>query len=93
MRLLRDGEDAYSELERQILAARHTIHIATFILGRDAVGRRVVQLLARRAREGVRVRLQLDALGCFFSRGRFVDPGLDLLLLVPLFGRVDVVVL
>lgn len=74
IRLLRDGEDAYAELERRILAARHSIHIATFILGRDAVGRRLVQLLARRARDGVRVRLQLDALGCFFSRGRFVDP-------------------
>ena len=74
VRLLRDGEDAFAELERRILAARHTIHIATFILGRDATGRRVVQLLARRAREGVKVRLQLDALGCFFSRGRFVEP-------------------
>lgn len=74
VRLLRDGEDAFAELERRILAARHTIHVATFILGRDAVGRRLVQLLARRAREGVRVRLQLDALGCFFSSGRFVEP-------------------
>ncbi len=74
VRLLRDGEDAFAELERRILAARHSIHIATFILGRDATGRRIVQLLARRAREGVKVRLQLDALGCFFSRGRFVEP-------------------
>lgn len=73
-RLLLSGEDAFAELENQILAARHTIHIATYILGRDAVGRRIVKLLARRAREGVKVRLQLDALGCFFSSGRFVEP-------------------
>jgi len=74
LRLLRTGEEAFAELESRILSARHTIHIATFILARDPVGRRLVHLLARRAREGVRVRLQLDALGCFFSRGRFVDP-------------------
>lgn len=74
VRLLTSGLDAFFELERQILAARHTIHIATFILGRDAVGRRIVNLLARRAREGVQVRLQLDALGCFFSSKHFVDP-------------------
>ncbi|MEY4489526.1 MAG: hypothetical protein RIQ79_2034 [Verrucomicrobiota bacterium] len=74
IRLLTSGQDAYFELERQILAARHTIHIATFILARDAVGRRIVNLLARRAREGVQVRLQLDALGCFFSSRRFVNP-------------------
>ena len=74
VRLLTTGEETYAELERQILAARHTIHIATYILGRDRVGKQIVRLLARRAREGVRVRLQLDALGCFFSSGRFVDP-------------------
>ncbi len=74
VRLLTSGQDTYFELERQILAARHTIHIATFILARDPVGRRIVNLLARRAREGVRVRLQLDALGCFFSSRSFVNP-------------------
>jgi len=74
VRLLTDGVEAYEEFERQILAARHTIHIATFILARDYVGRRLVHLLARRAREGVQVRLQLDALGCFFSSRGFVDP-------------------
>lgn len=74
VRLLTSGEEAFAELERQILAARHTIHIATYILGRDQVGKQLVKLLASRAREGVQVRLQLDALGCFFSSGRFVDP-------------------
>ena len=74
VRLLLTGEDAFAEFERRILAARHSIHVAAFILSRDQVGRRLVQLLARRAREGVRVRLQLDALGCFFSSRRFVDP-------------------
>ncbi len=73
-RLLASGEEAFAELERQILTAKHTIHIATFILGRDPVARHLVKLLARRAAEGVKVRLQLDALGCFLSSRRFVDP-------------------
>lgn len=68
------GEDAYRELERHILEAKHTIHVMTFILARDATGRRLVKLLAQRAREGVKVRLLLDSLGCFFSKGRFCDP-------------------
>jgi cardiolipin synthase len=74
VRLLTDGEAAFAEFEKHIRAARHTIHIATFILGRDSVGRRLVALLAERARAGVKVRLQLDALGCFFSSGLFVEP-------------------
>lgn len=74
VRLLTTGEDAYAALEENIRAARHTIHITTFILGRDDVGRRLVRLLAQRAREGVKVRLLLDAVGCFFSSRGFVDP-------------------
>ncbi len=74
VRLLTNGEEAYAELERRILEARHTIHLMTFILGRDATGRRIVELLAQRAREGVKVRLLLDAVGCFLSSRRFADP-------------------
>lgn len=74
VRLVTDGETAYAELERLIREARHSIHITTFILGRDDTGRRLIELLAARAREGVKVRLLLDALGCLLSSRRFVDP-------------------
>ena len=74
LKLLTTGEDAFAELERQIISAKHTIHVMTFILSRDAVGKRLVKLLAQRAREGVKVRLLLDSLGCFMSSGRFVEP-------------------
>lgn len=74
VKLLLSGEDDYAELERQIQGAKHSIHITTFILGRDATGRRLVELLARRAREGVTVRLLLDALGCLRTSGAFVEP-------------------
>ncbi len=72
--LIETGEQAFAEFERQILAAKHSIHITTFILARDETGKRLVKLLARRAREGVKVRLLLDALGSFLSNGRFVQP-------------------
>lgn len=71
---LSTGEESFQHLEQQILAARHSIHIMTFILARDQVGKRLVQLLARKAREGVKVRLLLDALGCFMSSRGFCDP-------------------
>jgi cardiolipin synthase len=74
VQLLTTGEEAYAALEDHIRNARHSIHIMTFILGRDNVGRRLVQLLAQRAREGIKVRLMLDAVGCLFSSRGFVDP-------------------
>jgi cardiolipin synthase len=74
VRFLLTGEEDFAELERQILAARRSIHLATFILSNDATGRRIVDLLAQRAREGVKVRLLLDAVGCLFTSRGFVDP-------------------
>ena len=74
VRLITTGEQAYAELEGLILRAQHSIHIATFILSRDDTGRHLVNLLAKRARAGVKVRLQLDGLGCLLSSWGFVDP-------------------
>jgi cardiolipin synthase len=74
VRFLLTGEEDFAELERQILAAKHSIHFTTFILSRDDVGRRIVDLLAKRAREGIKVRLLLDAVGCLISSHGFVDP-------------------
>lgn len=71
LKLLTTGEDTYAELERLIGSAKHTIHISTFIVGRDDTGRRVLRLLAARARDGVKVRLLLDAVGCMFVRRSF----------------------
>jgi cardiolipin synthase len=71
---LTSGEESYERLEYGILHAKHSIHLMTFILGRDVVGKRLVNLLAQRAREGVKVRLLLDGLGCFLSAGRFCNP-------------------
>jgi cardiolipin synthase len=67
LRLLTTGEDEFAELERQIREARHSIHLTTFILRMDDTGRRVVELLTERAKQGVKVRLLLDAIGCLFA--------------------------
>jgi len=63
--LLPDGEAAFARLCCEIDDAEHTIHIATYILGNDATGQAIVERLTRRAKEGVKVRLLLDSLGCW----------------------------
>lgn len=68
------GESAFLAMMRLCASARECIHVGTFILGRDETGRAVVDMLARKAREGVQVRLLLDGLGCLWSSGRFVQP-------------------
>lgn len=68
------GEAAYQRLYTMIDSARETVHVTTFILGHDEVGRALVALLAKKARDGVRVRLLLDGLGSMWTRRGFVRP-------------------
>ncbi len=68
------GETAYAGLMRMFEEARETIHVTTFILGHDEVGRAVIEALARKAREGVKVRLLLDGLGCIRTSRGFSEP-------------------
>ncbi len=72
--MLADGLDDYRKLMELIEGAKESIHITTFILSKDDVGRRIIEALARKAAQGVKVRLLLDALGSFRSGGSFVDP-------------------
>jgi cardiolipin synthase len=74
LRLLTTGEDAYAALEEQINRAQTHIHITAFIVGRDDTGRRLIRLLAKRARDGVKVRLLLDSVGCMFLSRDFLHP-------------------
>jgi phosphatidylserine/phosphatidylglycerophosphate/cardiolipin synthase-like enzyme len=64
VRVLRDGRENYPAWEDAIQSARTSIHIEMYIIHRDAVGRRFVDLLAARARDGVRVRILYDWFGC-----------------------------
>ena len=72
--LLTRGEEAFRHLVRIIDEAKTTIHITTYILGREDVGREIVARLARRAAEGVSVRLLLDDVGSWRIGRRFLAP-------------------
>jgi phosphatidylserine/phosphatidylglycerophosphate/cardiolipin synthase-like enzyme len=73
VRVLRDAGENYPAWEQAIDAATSTIHIEMYIVRYDRTGRRFIDLLARRVREGVTVRLSYDWFGCQFAplRGIF----------------------
>lgn len=64
VRVLRDGGENYAAWEAAMRGARRTIHLEMYIVHRDKVGRRFVDLLAAKAREGVTVRVVYDWFGC-----------------------------
>ncbi len=67
--LITTGEAAYVRLLELIQGATRSIDVTMFILGRDATGDAVVDALAKRAAQGVKVRMILDAVGSTRSRG------------------------
>ena len=62
------GEGKFETMLRDIEQAREFIHLQYFILENDLTGRRLIELLQRKAREGVRVRVLYDYVGSFYMR-------------------------
>ena len=58
-----DGPQTYAAIESDLRAARHHIHLETFIFGADDIGRRFGELLARKRKDGVEVRVLYDSIG------------------------------
>jgi cardiolipin synthase len=74
LELVTSGEVAYERVVELIKAARSTIHITTYILGRDAGSRSLIECLTRRAAEGVAVRLLIDDVGSWRLDRKLLAP-------------------
>ena len=73
--LMVDAQQAYPAIERMIREATHHVHVLFYIWRNDATGRHFRDLLVEKAREGVEVRLLVDAVGSLHvRRGGFMEP-------------------
>jgi cardiolipin synthase A/B len=70
--LLATGEEAYRAIVDLIGQARRSLHISTLILADDEVGAELVARLEEKARQGVEVRLLIDALFRFRAPRRLL---------------------
>jgi cardiolipin synthase len=77
----------FDALEADIRAARRTVHIESFVWTRGVLERRFVDLLCAKVRDGVEVRLLIDAMGGNRADGRQLrrlqDCGVDLAVYCP----------
>lgn len=74
VRLLKSGNAFLSELLRAIAGAQEHVHIETYIIEDDPVGRLVRDALIKCAARGVEVRLLYDDVGCWNVPQRFFRP-------------------
>ena len=72
--LLQDAADMYPAMERLIEAAKDHIHLLFYIWQADRTGARFRDQLVEKAKQGVEVRVLVDAIGSAAARGRFMDP-------------------
>ncbi len=68
------GADWLLSLLREIGAARKSIHLETYIIENDAVGRLVRDALIDKTRKGVTVRFIYDDVGCWHTKNDFFLP-------------------
>lgn len=61
--VLTDGRHKFDSLIKDLRDAKYSINIMYFILKNDAMGRLLIDTLTQKAREGVEVRLLIDAMG------------------------------
>lgn len=57
------GKEKFHSLLKDIRQAETSIHVMYFIFQNDSLGKEILQALTEKAREGVEVRLLLDAMG------------------------------
>ncbi|HEV8262421.1 MAG TPA: cardiolipin synthase ClsB [Burkholderiales bacterium] len=87
IRLLRNVEEYFPALEREIDAAASEIFLETYIFEADHTGQRIAAALARAARRGVLVHLMIDGFGSRLfpedQRRQLLDAGVQLLVYRP----------
>ena len=66
------GDDFFDRLYRDIENARQSVNLEYFIFHEDETGTRFMDLLCKKAQEGVVVNLLYDDFGCFFTPTRFL---------------------
>ncbi|WP_110955609.1 cardiolipin synthase [Anaerosinus massiliensis] len=61
------AKDKYRQLILDIEKAETSIHMLYFIIRNDRIGRLIIEILSRKARAGVKVRLLYDHAGCMLT--------------------------
>jgi cardiolipin synthase len=63
VRILQNGDEFFPPLLREMAAAKESIHLESYIWYDGKLARQVAQVLAQKARQGVEVRVLVDASG------------------------------
>lgn len=72
LQVLKNGEETFPEIFNSIENAKHHIHLEYYIIEDDIIGNQLRELLIRKAKEGVEVRLIFDDVGSWELKKKFI---------------------
>ena len=64
VKIFNSGQECFDAMFADMRAAKKSINMEFFIMKPDYIGLEILDILAKKAKEGVKVRLLLDAMGC-----------------------------
>ncbi|MEG0641195.1 MAG: cardiolipin synthase [Clostridium sp.] len=68
--LFKDGHEKFDALKRELLLAKHHIHLEYYIVKHDTIGNEIKDILIKKSLEGVKIRFIIDKVGSgSLSRG------------------------
>lgn len=73
IQIFTDGHDKFTSLFSDIENAKHHVHILYYIFREDDLGKKLCSLLAKKASEGIEVRVLLDHVGSRFISKRQIN--------------------
>ncbi len=68
VQILINGEEKYKKLREDLKSAKHHIHMEYFVIVDDELGAEILDLLMKKAEEGVKIRLIYDDVGSNLTR-------------------------
>lgn len=72
--VLTDGRHKFESLIKDIMDAKQSINIMYFIVKNDSMGRLLIDALTQKSREGIEVRLLIDAMGSRQISRKMLEP-------------------
>lgn len=71
--VLTNGHDTFKAILEELEQATHHIHMDYYTIRDDEIGRRFLQVLIRKAREGVEVRVVYDGIGSLYLSADYIN--------------------
>jgi cardiolipin synthase A/B len=62
-KILKNGDETFSEIKKRLQEAKEYIHIQYYIFRSDRLGKEIIDILIQKASEGVKIRFLFDGVG------------------------------